>query len=463
MTELSIMIVEDDKLQRKALHDLLRKWGHDVSVYDCLTEARQKVVERPFDLILLDLRLPDGDGLSFLEELKKGDANRDAEVVVITAYSDVDSAVRSIKLGGYDYLTKPYEEEYLAKIVRNISSKVELSRRVCSLSQLTSSANEDVWKLDDMLGTEALRDVFETSQRVAETESTTVLILGETGTGKGMLAKAIHRMSRRRDKPFVDINCSAIPGQLLETELFGHEKGAFTDAKNARLGLMEVANGGTVFLDEIGDMPLGLQSKLLKVVEEKEFRRVGGVRATRVDVRIIAATCQDLQTLVKEGKFRSDLYYRLSVFPVTMPPLREHKNTIVPLASHYLVVAGRELGRKISGFTPEALRALQAYAWPGNVRELRNAVERAAILTTGEEIGIETLGLSGMCVPVPAADAPRSAPAEDAFRPMPLAESEKRLIENTLRAAGGNRNRAAEFLGIHRTTLYKKIAEYSLE
>ena len=307
------------------------------------------------------------------------------------------------------------------------------------------------------------------------------MILGETGTGKGVLARAIHRLSNRRAQAFVDINCSAIPGQLLETELFGHEQGAFTDAKNSRTGLVEAADGGTMFLDEIGDMPLDLQSKLLKVIEEKQFRRVGGIKTIRVDVRIVAATCRDLAGLVRDGKFRSDLYYRLCVFPLTLPPLREHRNTILPLSFHYLDVARRDLRRKVKGFTPAALEAMRAYDWPGNVRELRNAVERAVILTTGEEVDVGALWLPGAvggAVPVTApvaapmveaapAAAPAAvvpAPAGQVFdiTPMTLNECEKRLIENTLKSVNGNRNRAAEILGIHRSTLYNKIAEHKL-
>ena len=487
MTELSVLIVEDDQLQRKALHDLLRKRGHAVTAHENLADARKTLTKQTFDLVLLDQSLPDGDGLGFLEEAKAPNgilANTD--VVIVTGHTDVSRAVRAIKVGAYDYLTKPYEEEYLAKIVRNITAKVELAQRVQSLSKLSVSEQGDVWQLDDMIGTDALRDVFGVAQRVAETDCTTVMILGETGTGKGVLARAIHRLSNRRAQPFVDINCSAIPGQLLETELFGHEQGAFTDAKNSRTGLVEAANGGTMFLDEIGDMPLDLQAKLLKVIEEKQFRRVGGVKTIHVDVRIVAATCRDLAALARDGKFRSDLYYRLCVFPLTLPPLREHRNTIFPLAFHYLEVARRELRRKVKGFTPAALEAMRAYDWPGNVRELRNAVERAVILTTGEEVDVGALWLPGAlggaatatvavggaaasATPpaTPAAEAPAAPAQAKAAEPtettlMTLSESERRLIENTLKSVNGNRNRAAEILGIHRTTLYKKIAEHKL-
>lgn len=461
MAGLSILIVEDDRLQCKALHDTLREWGHEAEVRETVAAARKAVSAQPLDLILLDVSLPDGNGLAFLEEIRNGKENTDAEVVMITAHTDVKHAVRAIRLGAYDYLTKPCEEEHLQKIVRNISRKAALDRQLRSLSRLTSTSHEEVWQLDEMIGADALQGVFDVAQRVAEAEKTTVLILGERGTGKGMLAKAIHRLSARRDKPFVDINCAAIPGQLLETELLGFEKGAFPDAKTDRPGLMEVADGGTVFLDEVGDMPLGLQSKLLKVIEDKVLRRVGGVKNARVDVRIIAATWRDLRTLVDAGKFRNDLYCRLSVFPLKLPPLRERPNVIVPLANHYLGMARRVTGRKVKGFTPGAVRAMQEYAWPGNVRELRNAVERAVILSSGDQADANALGLPGLSIP--AVRFETAVPPPDGIVPMRLAECEKRVIESTLNSVSGNRNRAADILGIHRTTLYKKISEYGLQ
>jgi transcriptional regulator with PAS, ATPase and Fis domain len=270
-----------------------------------------------------------------------------------------------------------------------------------------------------------------------------------------MLAQAIHRLSPRAEKPFVDINCSAIPGQLMESEIFGYERGAFTDAKNRKPGLLEIANEGSVFLDEIGDMDLNLQGKLLKVIEDKEFRRLGGAHTTKVDIRIIAATNRDLRVRVKEGKFREDLYYRLSVVPLVMPPLREHKKSIEPLASYYLNFLNRQIGREIKGFTSRAMKALKEYTWPGNVRELRNCIERGVLLESGEEIDIESLGL-----PRGSGGSTREKGKE--IPPMSLAEGEKRLIASVLDSVEGNKNKAAEILKIHRTTLYKKMQEYKL-
>ena len=457
MTELQILVVEDDKLLRKAIFDRLGAWGHRVQACESLGEATAHIEKQSFDLFFLDMRLPDGDGLEFLATNKR--ACPDTEMVIMTAFADVRTAIEAVRQGAYDYLPKPFEDEQLEKIVRNVGEKTELSRQVSSLSRLSIGAFEEVWQFDNMIGTTTMGKIFEIAQRIAKSPDTTVLILGESGTGKGMLAKAIHRASPRCDKPFVDINCSAIPEQLMESELFGYEKGAFTDAKNRKPGLLEVAHGGSVFLDEIGDMDLNLQGKLLKVLEDKEFRRLGGARTTHVDIRVIAATNRDLQQRVKEGKFREDLYYRLSVVPILMPPLREHKNSIEPLAQFFLSLFCRQMGRKIKGFTAATNRAMLSYPWPGNVRELRNVVERSVILATGDEIEVEALGLQGS----PAAGGAAAPPAGDfEVQPMSLAECEKQLIVKVLKSVNGNKNKAAEVLQIHRTTLYKKIEEYGL-
>jgi len=455
--ELQILLVEDDRLLRKSLHDRLVSWGHAVQACEGLVEARTLLEKNIFDLAFVDMRLPDGDGLEFLAERRAETPGLD--VVIMTAFADIRTAIAAIKLGAYDYLPKPFEDEQLEKIIRNAGCKVELRRRVSSLSRLTLERSADGWRFDEMIGTDALGKVFETARRLAQSPDTTVLILGESGTGKGMLAKAIHRLSPRADQPFVDINCSAIPEQLMESEIFGYEKGAFTDAKNRKPGLLEVAHGGSVFLDEIGDMDLNLQGKLLKVIEDKDFRRRGGARTTKVDIRIIAATNRDLQARVREGKFREDLYYRLSVVPITIPPLREHPNSIEPLTRHYVALLARQMGRKPMRLAPAALQAMTTYRWPGNIRELRNVIERGVLLTSGEVIEAEALGLPESAA---AADTAVAGPAAESSALMSLAESEKQLISTVLRAVDGNRNRAAEILKIHRTTLYKKIEEYGL-
>ena len=463
-SSLNILIIEDDKLLRKAMFDQLGSWGHQVRACESLTDAERIRAENTFDLIFTDMRLPDGDGIKYLKDCK--DSGDGTEIVVMTAFADVPTAVSALKCGAYDYLTKPFEEEQLEKILRNVGEKNTLRSQVSTLSEMTMSDFDDVRRFDEMIGTSVLSNIFETARRVAESPNTTVLIMGESGTGKGMLAKAIHRCSPRASKPFVDINCSALPEHLVESELFGYEKGAFTDAKIRKPGLLEIAQGGTVFLDEIGDMELNLQGKILKVLEDKEFRRLGSAAKTQVDIRVIAATNRRLLDRVKEGKFREDLYYRLSVVPLVMPPLRDHRESIEPLAHYYLKIFSRQIGRKIEGFTTDAIELLNSYSWPGNVRELKNVIERSVILAQEKAIDEADLHLTA------AHSSPQSATPhhkggqsniERAATIMSLAEAEKNLITAALHKFNGHKNKAAEALQIHRSTLYKKIEEYGLE
>ena len=487
MKEISILVVDDDHLQRKTLVDLLARWGHQVSDCETLAGAAEELARSSFDLVLLDMRLPDGDGLQFLVEQKK--TNHDLNAVIITAYADIQTAIAAIKCGAFDYLPKPFEYEQLEKIIRNVCSEVDLRRRVNALSELTAAPpSGDTWNLDGIIvKTESARKIFETAQRLAAAPDTTVLVLGQSGTGKGLLAKTIHRLSSRASLPFIDINCSAIPEQLMESELFGYEKGAFTDAKARKIGLLEAAEGGTVFLDEIGDMSLNLQGKLLKVIEEKEFRRLGSARPTRVDIRVFAATNRNLKERISEGKFREDLYYRLSVFPIELPPLSQRTECIMPLAEHYLKVYARKQGRNVGGFSTGARQALLSYSWPGNIRELCNVIERSVILCAGDTVQAGDFGLPAtgaalqsqpdLAEAQPQINAPEGVLSEQTpeqpampcseqtqaqFQPISLAESEKKLISNVLAHVAGNRSKAAEILKIHRTTLYKKIEEYKL-
>jgi len=460
-----ILIVEDDALQRKVMYDSLRKKNHTVKACDSLTDARRRLASESFDLAFLDMRLPDGDGLQLLQEFKEN--GHEIEAVIVTAYADVNSAILAIRAGAYDYLSKPYSSDQLFKIVRNVEEKVSLRQKVEGLSRISSGdvPGADVWKLDQMIGSEALRETFEQSKKIAAFPDTTILLLGETGTGKGVMAQTIHRMSSRAKHPFVDVNCSAIPASLVESEIFGYEKGAFTDAKEGKAGLLEIADGGTAFLDEIGDMDPSLQSKLLKVIEDKKFRRLGGRQVVQVNVRIMTATCRDLRAMVKKGTFREDLYYRLSVFPITMPPLREHPESILPLATHSLEMLVRSTGRGIKGFSRCASEAMKAYSWPGNVRELRHAVERGVILCDGIRVKARDMSLpsSGHGMGPPMAAKEKHPSEEDPAMPlMSLKECERRLIARALREMDGHRGRAAEILDIHRSTLHKKIAEYGL-
>jgi len=457
--DLNILVIEDDALMRKALYDKLSGKGHSVIACGTLAEARQRLEdEDAFDLMLVDMCLPDGNGVEFVGELQKQDVG--ADTVIMTAFADIASAVLALKNGAYDYLSKPIEDAQIDKILRNVEDKRTLNQQVSSLTRISLSAGDMTF--GDMIGAGSMKSIFERADKLARSANTTVLILGESGTGKGVLAKQIHKASPRCNKPFVDVNCSAIPGQLMESELFGYEKGAFTDAKARKLGLLEVAQGGTVFLDEIGDMDISLQGKLLKVLEEKEFRRLGGARSIRVDVRIIAATNRDLKDLISQNKFREDLYYRLSVVPIVMPPLRERRDCIELFAKCFLGFYAKEMGRSINGFTRQASDALMAYAWPGNIRELKNLVERCVILAPEETIGINDLGLPAVSGEVSAGLQNDEVPDSYSMPVMSLAECERKLIATVLQSVDGNKNKAADILAIHRTTLYKKIEEYEL-
>lgn len=453
-SDLKVLVVEDDDLLRRVIYDSLTGCECDVMAADSLHDARRLLAAEEFDVMISDMRLPDGDGLDLVQEQREEAPGM--EVVVMTAFANVDTAVRAIKYGAFDYLSKPFEDDQLYKILRNIEEKRHLSRKVTSLTDYSMREFDGFVQFDQMIGTSAMTAIFSMAERVAKSDAT-VLILGESGSGKGMLSKAIHRTSPRAQEAFVEINCSAIPEHLLESELFGYEKGAFTDAKNKKLGLFEVAEGGTIFLDEIGDMDLSLQAKVLKILEDKEFRRLGALRTTSVDIRIITATNRNLKELVSEGKFREDLYYRLSVVPIEVPPLRNHLQSIEPMANYFLQLFGKHMGRSMKGFEPAALDTLKHYQWPGNVRELRNVIERGLILSDGDVVSKEALGLDLIGHPLDAA-------ADDSCVEMlPLAEVEKRHIQRVLAQLDGNRKAAAEVLQIHRTTLYKKIETYGLE
>lgn len=452
--DIKVLVVEDDNLLRRVLYDRLLACECGVMAADSLHDARRLLSAETFDLMITDMRLPDGNGLDLLEQQRK--VAPGMEVVVMTAFADVATAVSALKFGAFDYLAKPFEDEQLYKILRNLKEKCKLSRKVATLTDYSLREFDGFLQFDQMIGTSAMADIFKMAGRVAKCD-TTVLILGESGAGKGMLSKAIHRSSPRVNEPFVEINCSAIPEHLLESELFGYEMGAFTDAKNKKLGLFEVAEGGTVFLDEIGDMDLALQAKVLKVLEDKQFRRLGALRPTQVNVRIITATNRNLKELVKKGLFREDLYYRLSVVPIHVPPLRNHPKSIEPMANYFLKLFAKQMGREMKGFSLEALGLLRAYDWPGNVRELRNIIERGLILSDGDTIDAEALNLSVGKEPEKMKTG-EACPVEL----FPLAEVEKRHIQRVLDMLDGNRKAAAEVLQIHRTTLYKKIELYEL-
>jgi DNA-binding NtrC family response regulator len=480
MARSKILVVDDERMIRWSIQQALSKDGHSVAAVETGEEAVAQASDEMPDLVFLDITLPGIDGVEVLRRLKAIDPT--VSVVMVTATEDLRTAVEAMRLGAYDYVSKPFDLDRLRVIAGNALDRHELRREV--EYHRTESAKRHGFH--QIVGpSRATREVVEIAAKVARSEASTVLLQGESGTGKDLLAQAIHYESSRAARPFIPINCTALPEELLESELMGHERGAFTDAKAAKKGLFEVADGGTVFLDEIGDMKPGLQAKLLRFIETKTFRRVGGHRDIEVDVRIIAATNKDLPGAVRSGAFREDLFYRLNVIPICIPPLRERREDILPLARHFLAVLSGDVKRKVRGFTDRALAFLAAYDWPGNVREMRNLVERALILGEGEYLDIHPLAASGAVHPVapasggPAGDAvggtvtgDAGAGAEGPARPgipppfrlpaagVVLEELERDFIVQALEAQGGNQTRAAQMLGLTRDALRYRMKKF---
>ena len=444
-----LLVLEDDPLLLTVLAERMRREGLDVTVASSLAEARSAVDAADFDVVLADLRLPDGESLALLRE----QAPRGAAVwVMMTAHATVSSAVEALKLGAKDYLEKPFTLDRAVATVRQALEMTALRREVAALRDRSSHAGTMV------IGeSPPMKRVFELVERLAAVDATTVLIEGESGTGKGAIAQALHRLSKRSNGPFVNVTSSALPETLMESELFGHEKGAFTDAHAAKRGLVEMADGGTLFLDEVGELTPGVQAKLLRFIEEKTFRRLGGTRDLVVDVRIVAATNRDLAGEVAAGRFRADLFYRLRVIPITLPPLRERREDIAPLAKHFTAHFNREFGKRVREIAPEAQAMLNAYAWPGNVRELRNVIERAVLLTDGETIGTRELAPEVAAPTAPAAGA-GGLPADG----VKLDEVERRLLVEALDRARGNQSQAAALLGLSRHQVRTRMRRYGL-
>ncbi|GAB4247046.1 sigma-54-dependent transcriptional regulator [Deferrisoma sp.] len=445
----SILIVDDEAFLRDQLGRILGEEGYAVEGVGTGAEALAAFEAEPPDLVLLDLNLPDLHGIEVLRELKARDP--DLLVIVITGYGSVESAVESLKLGAYDYVKKPFKADAIKLIVRLALETQTLRRRVRVLRERELGPGGPV-----IAESPAMREVLRQAEDVAAHPDTTVLITGESGTGKEVVARLIHNLSRRATAPFLEVNCAAIPGSILESELFGHEAGAFTDARRPKEGLLEAADGGTVFLDEVGDMDPGLQAKLLRFLETRRFRRVGGVREARVDVRVIAATNRDLREAIRERGFREDLYYRLNVFPIHVPPLRERPEDVLPLAQHFLEEFARRFHRPVSAISSEAQARLRAYPWPGNVREVRNLMERMAITCRSRELGPEDLPPEirgdGAAGPgrwvLPADGCDLEALERDLARC---------LITQALERTGGNVSQAARLLGLPRGTLRHRM------
>jgi len=454
MLPYKILIVDDEKLIRWSLTQALGKEGYQVLAAEDGDQGLAMVGEEDPDLVILDVKLPGIDGLQVLEKIRE--FNAEVVVIMLTAFDALEIAVQSMKLGAYDYIHKPYELDKVKVCIKNALETVKLKKEVQQLQEEQSSR----YGFKNIIGkAENMRQVFEMVRLVARSETTTVLLQGESGTGKDLIAKAIHYQSSRRDHPFMEIDCTSLPESLAESELFGHERGAFTDAKMQKKGLFELANGGTVLLDEIGDMPLGIQSKLLRILEERTCKRVGGVHDIKVDVRVIAATHVDLEKAVTAGKFREDLYYRLKVIPIFIPPLRERRDDIPLLAKYFVHVFSKEFKKSVKGLSPDAIHLLMEYEWPGNVRELRNVVERAIILGSEEWITPEQL-------PREIFAKTSETPREDFFvlpsSGIHLEEVEKSLIAQALSRTEGNQIQAAKLLGISRDTLRYRMKKYNL-
>ena len=375
-----ILVVDDEKSMRDVLGLMLKKEGYAVTLSPDGESAIRSIREKEFDLVLTDVKMPRVGGIEVLRAAKT--ASPDTIILLITAFASTETAIEAMKEGAYDYLTKPFQIDEVKMIIRNALEK----RHLRIENKLLKRKLKGLAGVEDMIGrSEAIKNVFEMVRKVADTQSN-ILVLGESGTGKELIAQAIHSNSKRKDKPFVTVNCSALPEPLLESELFGHMKGAFTGAYVNKAGLFEVANEGTIFLDEIGDTPPSIQAKLLRVLEDREFRRIGGTQNIRVDVRIVSATHKDLKKAVSDGTFREDLYYRLNVIPIKLPPLRERLGDIPLLVAHFLDMTNAAFGRKIQSIAPDAMAILRSHEWRGNVRELENLIERVVALATGETI-----------------------------------------------------------------------------
>jgi two-component system nitrogen regulation response regulator GlnG len=466
-----ILIADDEDSLRWVLEKGLRGAGYEVTSVKDGDAALGAFEVGAFDLVFLDVRMPGTDGLTALARLRE--LQPDVLVVVMTAHGTMDTAIQAMQRGAYDYLAKPFDLDEVLLVAERALAAGRLKQEVVRLK----GGLQEVWEFGALIGRHPrMQDVYKTIGRIAGSD-VTVLLRGESGTGKELVARAIHHYSRRAGRPFVAVSCAAIPGTLLESELFGHERGAFTDARERKLGKLELAHGGTFYLDEIGDMPLELQAKLLRALQERTIERVGGSDTIRIDVRVLAATNRDLEALMKEGKFREDLYYRLNVVTLHLPPLRERRRDIPLLVEHFLAKHGPDLGER--GVAPEALDRLVGHDWPGNVRELENVVQRAIVMASNGIIAPEHLPIGPVSA---AASVAVDATLEEIIErklmecvrglrdhananlyELMMGLVEKPLLRAVLRETGGNQVRAAHILGINRNTLRKKLTEHAID
>lgn len=447
MEQARILVVDDEEIMRESLTDWLKEDGYDVLAVQDGFSALEAVQKENYNVMLVDLKMPKMDGLEVLKAVKK--MNSDIPVIIITAYATVDTAVAAIKQGAYDYIVKPFHPEELGLIIKKIIEHQNLVKENILLrKELTRR-----YEFSDIIGkSPKLQKVFDLIKTVGPTRST-VLIEGESGTGKELVARAIHEASLRKESPFIALACGALPETLLEAELFGYEKGAFTGAVTQKKGKIEIADTGTLFLDEIGDIDLKTQVDLLRFIQEREFRRLGGTEMIKVDVRIIAATNRNLKQMVTEGKFRDDLFYRINVFTITLPPLRERLEDIPLLVTHFIEKFKVETNKNVTRISEDALKVLMDYNWPGNVRELENAIEHAVVVAQTDTIIAENL-------PSFVIKKQTAMPVTDTS--ISLEQLQKQHIINILKQTNNNISQAAKILGINRVTLYRKMKEYGI-
>jgi len=448
-----VLIVEDEKLIRWSLRQKFEAAGYEIAESDNGGSALKALEAESFDLIMLDYKLPEMTGLDILRKVREVDA--DVVVIMMTAFSTIESAVEAIKLGAYDYVTKPFDMDELLRTVEKALETTQLRREVRELRRHL----QHEYGMERIIGRHpCMLELFEVIRRVAGSGASTVFLRGDSGTGKDLVARVIHYNSDRAPRPFMNITCTALSETLLESELFGHEKGAFTDAKAAKPGLFELADGGTIFLDEVGDMPPGLQAKLLRFLEERTFRRVGGTKEVSVDVRVIAATNRNIDQAIQDGKFRSDLMFRLNVIPIYLPPLRERGDDVTLLTKHFVAQLAQEFRKPITRIDERVFEKLSSYAWPGNVRELRNVIERAVLLSGGDSLGPDDVVL-GRADPTAVGDGARMVlpPAG-----LDLHDLENSLVRQALARAQNNQSQAARLLGLSRDAFRYRLEKLGL-
>ena len=442
--KMNIMIVDDEKIVRESLFHWFAKIGHTVEKASSGFEALEKLEKNPFDLLFVDIKMPEMSGIELLEKVKT--EYPETSVIIITAYGSIETAVKAMKLGASDYLLKPFKPDYLSLVMEKITQQIKLESEYHYLK----GRMEKITRFDNIIGqSPAMEEIFELIPEVAQSDAS-ILLIGETGTGKELVAKAIHAKSKQNYLPFIAINCGAVPDSLLESELFGHQKGAFTGATYSRKGFLEVVSGGTLFLDEVGEISTKMQIDLLRVLEEKKITRIGNSNPIEVDFRLISATRRDLEKEIVAGNFREDFFYRINVISIQIPPLRERKEDIPLLTQHFLEKYSQETTKRVDHINRATMGHLMRYNWPGNVRELENAIERAVVLSKSRTLEMEDF--SFLREPSPALS-----------HPMSLREMEKQHIQRVLEECGWNITRASKLLDINRVTLHKKIKRFDMQ